>query len=163
MLSISLAGWGLTASISDNIIDLLAYSQVHRPPCVYPRALPRTTHFPTGLGVSDTGNLRNASVDANRIDLLRCIVSCSADTLYQADPLRPNKFIKAMTGELHMFNVTFCYSLLNTVFSYDPQVSFGALLERTLFASSQGRVLVSYKLPCASPMGPPTSPPVSTW
>jgi hypothetical protein len=76
-----------------------------------------------GLGVSDTGNLRNASVDANRIDLLRCIVSCSADTLYQADPLRPNKFIKAMTGELHMFNVTFCYSLLNTVFSYDPQGS----------------------------------------
>lgn len=36
-----------------------------------------------------------------------------------------NRFIQSLTGELHTFNVTFCYSLLNTVFSYDPRPGGG--------------------------------------
>ena len=76
-----------------------------------------------GLGLPDTGNLRNTSIDGNRIDLLQCILSASSSTMYNEEPLAPNKFIRAMVGELHMFNVTFCYSLLNLIFAYDPQGS----------------------------------------
>eukprot|EP00668_Euglena_longa_P001088 GGOE01001299.1.p1 GENE.GGOE01001299.1~~GGOE01001299.1.p1 ORF type:complete len:742 (+),score=157.12 GGOE01001299.1:31-2226(+) len=77
-----------------------------------------------GVGISDAHVPPSTAMhDANRVDVLRCILACCTQTVFEKDPLCVNKFAGCITSLLAPPSVTLCYSLLNVIGSYNPKGS----------------------------------------
>ena len=102
-----------------------------------------------GVGIPSNGNARDSTVDANRIDLLRCLLAAFSQPLFGVNALGPNKFVNAILDQPNPVNVTFCSSLLNTVFSYDPS---GSLPYTSYWTDTQEEIVdLSIQVPCSTP------------
>jgi hypothetical protein len=75
-----------------------------------------------GVGVPDCQiPSSNATIDSDRIDVLRCILACCTQTLYEKDGLYRNRFTEALAIPTSPQAVTLCYSMLNVVAAYNPR------------------------------------------
>ncbi|XP_058791655.1 protein HID1 isoform X2 [Phymastichus coffea] len=81
---------------------------------------------------------RNPVLDSNRTELLKVLLTCFSETMYNPPidiSVAPNKWIQYLTSSENRHALPMFTSLLNTVCAYDP-VGFGVPYNHLLFTDS---------------------------